>query len=1159
MSPFDQYLSDLSSIRATGAGTQETSYYPALAALLNTLGQGLKPNVLCVLQLQNKGAGLPDGGLFTQDQLRKTELTEAFQGQKPARGVVEIKGVAEGVETTAQSAQVQKYLAAYGLVLVTNYRDFLLLGAAGVLERFTLAETEAGFWLLCQGPAKDRRALEEPFLEFMRRVLLYNAPLADPKDVAWFLASYAREARARVEAAEAANDPVLGGIKAAMEQAVGIHFQGAKGGHFFLSTLVQTLFYGVFSAWVLWDKSEESRKPGATFLWRTSASYLHVPMIQALFEEVGKISTLRKLELLEVLDNTQAALNRVQRAEFFARFQDGEAVQYFYEPFLEAFDPALRKELGVWYTPREIVRYMVERVDRTLREELGCKLGLADPGVVVLDPACGTGAFLMEVLEVIAATLKNDPDRDALSDDDLKRIATERVFGFELLPAPYVVAHMQLGLKLNQLGAPLADTERVGVFLTNALTGWEPVQSPKDQMSLGFFTQMRQERDLALDIKQKKPILVILGNPPYNSFAGTSPADENLRETEGLVAVYKKGLREKWGIKKYNLDDLYVRFFRIAERRIAEKDGRGIVCYISNFSYLREPSFVVMRERLQKGFDKLWFDNLNGDSRETGKVAPDGSPDPSVFSTEQNKEGIRKGTAIALLARTGKGNPAGITFYREFWGRNKRQELLESLKTPKFYSTYTERNPSEDDRFAFRSGDVDAVYRSWPALADLCLFMSNGLMEKRGGALIDIDREALAIRMSRYFDAKLGWDEYQKFTSVLTEPQAGFDPKTTRIRALKEEAFSPKMIVKYQVRPFDRRYAYYTGLNPIWNRSRPSYFKQFWEGNKFLVTRFNSAKDGEGKSMFFTTVLLDDHCLKVDASAIPLQLKNGDRIPKSQHKTLFDTLGEAPETDVPFANLSKQARNYLLGLGFTELDALPTAGLVWHHALAVGYSDAYLTEHAEGIRQDWPRIPLPASRHLLETSAALGRQVAALLDTELPVPGITEKPYRPEMLKLGITSVAPPGTPPSLAVTANWGHGGGGKPVMPARGRADTRAYTPEERAALTEGFAALGITPETGFNLVGTECLDVWLNDTTYWKCVPACVWDYHIGGYQVLKKWLSYREQAVLGRPLLTEEARYFQEVVRRIAALLLLGSELDKNYQACAAGSFSNRKGP
>ena len=220
-------------------------------------------------------------------------------------------------------------------------------------------------------------------------------------------------------------------------------------------------------------------------------------MLRALFVQVADPARLGALGLIEVLDWTAAALNRVDRAEFFKSFDEGHAVQYFYEPFLHAFDPELRKELGVWYTPEEIVQYQVERVDAVLRAELGLADGLADPNVVVLDPCCGTGAYLLAVLRRIAATLQ-DKGGDALVANDLKKAAMERVFGFEILPAPFVIAHLQLGLELETLGAPLSDRsdppERAGVYLTNALTGWEP---PKEKPKQIAFPGFEEERDAA--------------------------------------------------------------------------------------------------------------------------------------------------------------------------------------------------------------------------------------------------------------------------------------------------------------------------------------------------------------------------------------------------------------------------------------------------------------------------------------------------------------------------------------------------------------------------------------------------------------------------------------------------------------------------------------
>jgi len=287
--------------------------------------------------------------------------------------------------------------------------------------------------------------------------------------------------------------------------------------------------------------------------------------------------------------------------------------------------------------------------------------GLADQNVVILDPCCGTGSYLAEVLRRIAQTLKERGEGATLA-AEVKRAAQERVFGFEIMPAPYVIAHWQVGLLLSQFGAPLADEsdERAGIYLTNSLTGWEPPQGPKKQLKLAY-PELAEERDAAERVKREAPILVILGNPPYNAFAGVASEAEG-----GLVDAYKEGLQKVWGIKKFNLDDLYVRFFRIAERRVAERTGKGVVCFISNFSFLGDPSFVVMRQRFLNEFDAIWIDCMNGDSRETGKLTPDGKPDPSVFSTDFNREGIRVGTAISLSVRKAKHVNARAVRFRHF-------------------------------------------------------------------------------------------------------------------------------------------------------------------------------------------------------------------------------------------------------------------------------------------------------------------------------------------------------------------------------------------------------------------------------------------------------------------------------------------------------------
>ena len=668
----EAYFTDLGRVRASGGATGERSSYGPLANLLNAVGAALKPKVFCVGELADQGGGHPDFGLYAAKQVQRGRPRE---GQIPERGVVEVKAADDDAWLTAAGDQVSRYWGRYRLVLVTNTRDFVLVGEDAAsrpakLETFRLADSADDFRRKLEKPRACSREAGAGLGEYLARALSHRAALAEPKDLAWLLASYARDGLARVEAAGDA--PALATVRTALEDALGVRFEGTRGARFFHSTLVQTLFYGVFSAWVLWAR--QSPPPVSGFDWRTAVWHLRAPVLAALFQQLSQPGRLQPLGLVEVLDWTAAALDRVDRVDrgtFFSRFNEGEAVPYFYEPFLEAFDPELRKQLGVWYTPAEVVRYMVARVDRALRDDLCIPEGLAAENVYVLDPCCGTGAYLAEVLRRIAANLEGQ-GLGALAGARVKQAATERVFGFEIMPAPFVIAHLQLGLTMQGLDAALAEdgTERAGVFLTNALTGWEP----RTTKPLPF-PELEEERDRAERVKQDTPILVILGNPPYNGFAGMAVDEE--RE---LSQAYRSTMRVRRP-EGQGLNDLYVRFFRMAERRIAEKTGQGLVCFISNYSWLDGLSFTGMRERYLEAFDTVRIDCLNGDKYKTGKVAPDGTPDPSIFSTEGDPVGIQVGTAIATLVRKAKHAPADSVEFRHLWGQAKRAELLETAET----------------------------------------------------------------------------------------------------------------------------------------------------------------------------------------------------------------------------------------------------------------------------------------------------------------------------------------------------------------------------------------------------------------------------------------------------------------------------------------------
>ncbi len=1111
----EAYFADLGRVRASGGATGERSYYPALEGLLRAVGATLKPKVFCVLELADQGAGHPDCALYTARQVQKGRPR---RGQVPERGVVEVKGVGDNAWLTAESDQVSRYWGRYRLVLVTNLRNFVLVGADGrggpaKLETYRLAEDADDFWRRVETPLAFAREVGAGLVEYLARALSHRAALAEPKDLAWLLASYARDGLARVEAA--GNVPSLMAVRSAMEEALGIRFEDERGERFFRSTLIQTLFYGIFSAWVLWSRQEQNRNGPLfeghygprRFRWREAVWHLRAPVLRALFQQLADPGRLKPLGLVEVLDWTSAALDRVDRTAFFSRFNEGEAVPYFYEPFLEAFDPVLRKQLGVWYTPTEVVRYMVARVDKALKDDLGIAAGLAAENVYVLDPCCGTGAYLAEVLRRIAGNL-GEQGLGALAGAEVRRAATERVFGFEIMPAPFVVSHLQVGLTMQNLGAPLAEdgTERAGVFLTNALTGWEPHTTKPLP-----FPELEEERDLAEAVKQDIPILVILGNPPYNGFAGMAVEEE--RELSEAYRTTER-VRKPQG---QGLNDLYVRFFRMAERRIAEKTGQGVVCFISNYSWLDGLSFTGMRERYLEGFDAIRIDCLNGDKYKTGKVAPDGSPDPSIFSTEGDPVGIQVGTAIATLVRKADHEAAESVGFRHLWGQAKPAELIATADTEPD-TLYSEVAPLLPLGLPFAETVVSPDWFDWPALPDLFPVSFPGVKTSRDGFLVDTDLDRLKARVGEYFDPALSHEEIARRYPRVMKSTARFDARAVRDALLRRGGPDESGFMRFAYRPLDNRWLYWEKDTKLLDEKRADYKPHVFEGNMWLSSAQHLRKDAGQPQACVVAELASLHLIERTALMFPAWLR----------KEGLDAVGGTERR----ANLSGNAQRYLdrLGLGVEDL---------FHHTLATLHDPAYRAANAGALRMEWPRIPLPGwpdgeaegAAQALANSAAHGRRLASLLDPETSVRGVTQTPLRPEIAAIAVptTVVGHNMTGDDFAVTAGWGHCGAGDAVMPGRGRIVERAYGPEERASFARHVAALG---ETTF--------DVYLNGDAFWRNVPSVVWDYRLGGYQVLKKWLSYREYEVLGRRLHAQEVQHFTDTARRIGALLLATSD-------------------
>jgi hypothetical protein len=1067
MKPVETYFRSLHYSYAAGAGTARTAYNSSLANLLNDLGRGLKPKVRCLLDLKEISPGLPDGGFFTVNQFPRAARATGLPGGPPNRGAIEVIEAGHDLYTMAYSQPVEKYLKKYRYLLVTNYWGFILMGLDGdgqpvELESYSLAEGEADFWSQIAQPRYMANIHGDRLAEFLKRAMLYAVPLDNPKNVAFFLASYARELNSRLE-----NVPLLATettqatallqaldrIRTAFETTLGLPLEGAKGNRLFCSLLVHTIFCAVFSAWVLWHY--EAAEQPERFDWRLTHWHLRLPLLHALLRQLAKPGQAAgsELNLEEILDLVGDTLNRINRDDFFANFEAEQVIQSFYQPFLQAFSPKLQKAFGIWYPPSEVVKYIVARIDQLLREEFGIPDGLANEQVYILDPCCGAGAYLIEALKRIAATLREKGD-ETIVGYYVKKAALKRVFGLEREPASFVMAHLHLGLLLHRLDMPFATTERPAIYLANGLLDG----SGETDETL---PELQAEQDAANQVKQSHKILVILGNPPH--------------------------------------DGSYLRFFQMAEQKIAAQE-QGIICYLSNHAWLDALALAGMRERYLELFDQIWVDALNGDKYRTGNLTPTGEPDPNVFSTKSNRQGTRAGAAVTLLVRKQPHLKIDKIKFRNLWGKTKLSQLL---ATPPSEVIYQELAARSEPGFSFMPPQDLSDYPTWPLLSDL----------------FPVSFPALPT----------------------PAPEAAALPS-------KQHDLNGNELIKYAYRPFDLRRIRPPFETGILNEKQRDLIAVSQANNLLLICAKKMEAGQEGAPFYTTGLLADKYLIRSGGVCFPITLKG---LAAAQHP-LFDQLPQRVT-----ANLSPEAHKYLLNIGIPDPDAdEESACLVGHHALAVGYAPEYLLENEGGLRQDWPRIPLPNNKITIRKSALLGQKIAALLNIETPVPGVTTGSIRPELKSVAIlTRINAEDLNPELdlVMTTAWADNRRNGAAR-IEGQLVERDYTPPERAAIEKGAAALGMTLDQLDDYFGATTCDIYLNESVYWANIPRRAWEYRIGGYPVIQHWLSYRDRQSLGRALTSKEAQELSGIARRLTALVLMEAALDANYQAVKQASYT-----
>lgn len=1165
---FKTYGEEVAALSASRS-TTEPSYYPAIKTLLSKMleRESLPFEVRASTSESRTGGGrdMPDLALYDG---QGDYLVVAGEVKLPSD---DIEAIAFSEE---RNDQIGRYLAQTGVVLVTNVRGFGLLtvgrdnppAAPRVSPKHRVLEHVVELWP-SQSTMEQRRAVsaeatEELYLLVETAVTRY-APIAEPESLAKILARQAKRAKAQLPAEFT---QAVKGLAEDFGKALGVTFEGQEGEEFFRSSLIQTVFYGLFAGWTLWLRSG-SKEP---FRWENLADHLKIPFLAELYYEFQHPRRIRELGLRPHLDLATETLHRVDTAAFFRHFElpsvrqrdESEtraeataAIVYFYEPFLEAFDPELRKNLGVWYTPREVVRYQVRTVERLLREELGCDRGFADEKVVVLDPCCGTGAYLIEVMKCVAEQLESE-GAEALMGQALLDAATRRLIGFELLTAPFVIAQLQMFLILSELGANPTATHRPAVFLTNALTGWDG----PEQMKL-HFPELQAEYDAAHAVKHGSRIIVVIGNPPYNRFAGVPLAEEadlvdhykGIRRDDKGKQIGPSELYTRWGIRKQLLDDLYIRFFRLAERCIGERAEYGIVSFISNYSFYTGRSHPIMRSSLLRSFDDIWVDCLNGDKYKTGKVIPQGLPgegttDQSVFTTEHDPRGIQVGTGITTLMKRGQapqGRKSPAVHYRNYWGRSqaKREALLASLSMEEWTSakkstsarrpegprSFERFEPTEQSRWKLVPFSAQGGFDDWPALDQIFTAKLQGVNPNRGldGSVVEMNRDVLLSRMRDYFSSMTS-DGLRERHPVLMQDRARYNASKVRTKLKGEKGFDEAKVKPYVVFPLDQRWLYYETEHKFLNEGRAELFANL-DGNEFLVTVPEPRKESETRPLILTTAF-DLHLHDRGSVSLPIEITVG----QSVAGTLFaDESGPHRQANLDLKVWSALRKAFELKGDLSSKDALSLARRLARVCLALCHAPQYQSENKESLAQDWAHVPLPKSRPLFDELVSAGDALAVLLD---PVASPTktlktvlgdEARFLAIPTKVGEEQL---GEGDLLVEFSFFGGAQGGW-----RSRSGTENEPMHEEWGETTG--------------------DLHINNEVMFRHVPERVWRYELGGYPVIKKWLGYRDRGRRpGVPLSVQESAHLRGMVQRLAAVLRLHATLDALYERACQDCFS-----
>jgi len=637
----EKYLKELKAKYRTGQ-TTEASYYPVLENLLAELLRlyKIKGNVINIPKKTE--IGIPDFIINGENYFKI--------------GNIEAKDLFENLNHILKTEQFKRYNESIDNLILTNYLEFWLFREDKKIDTLRLIE-DAEFEKKQTFSLKDIEEIKQFFDSFFS---YSTKPIYKPKELALELAKRTKLLKINtkeileVECREGKGK--LYGILEAFKQ----HLISDLSVDNFADMYAQTITYGLLLA-----------KINADGKFDRTLAHRYIPKTISLLNEMFRFLAEEDLPqaLLWIVEDITNVLNNADISnilkQMYKHIPTDDPIIHFYETFLAQYDPKLRKSRGVYYTPEPVVSFIVRSANILLKEKFRKPLGLADNGIKILDPACGTATFLALVIGVIYEEIINSGKKGIFPDVAENHILKD-IYGFELLMASYAMAHLKLSLRLKELGYEIKEDERFKIYLTNTLES-KPIQI----IYMPFYESLTKESAEAQGVKQEVPILVVLGNPPYS----VSSYNKS-KFIEDLMVDYKKDVKGERNIQP--LSDDYIKFIRFAQWKI-EQGGKGIFAYISNNSYLTGLIHRGMRKKLLDCFDEIYILNLHGNSN-IGEVCPDGSKDENVFD-------IKQGVGIAIFVRKEKRGKETEVFYEDLFGLRevKYNYLLENdVKTVKW-------------------------------------------------------------------------------------------------------------------------------------------------------------------------------------------------------------------------------------------------------------------------------------------------------------------------------------------------------------------------------------------------------------------------------------------------------------------------------------------